>query len=275
MIEQVNDGKKPCIWMEAGVVDFKLCHHCFDCATCEFDRAMSAVAAQELSLREACELAAGHPARVLPLRERLRRRSFEELLEDQGECYTGLERPRITEVFGFKAPTSIYLHRGHTWVAMEACGRVRLGLDDFIQKVLGPADAIKLPAAGETWQRGKVGLTLVRKGKEAPVPAPLDGVVEVVNSKIRQRAALAHDDPYGEGWLCVVTPTNLQPDLEKLLFGRRNAAWIENETHKLLGMMESSAGATLNTGGTVIGDIFGTHPQLGWENLVREFLRTI
>ena len=275
MIEQVNDGKKPCIWMEAGVVDFKLCHHCFDCATCEFDRAMSAVAAQELSLREACELAAGHPARVLPLRERLRRRSFEELLEDQGECYTGLERPRITEVFGFKAPTSIYLNRSHTWVAMEACGRVRLGLDDFIQKVLGPADAIKLPAAGVTWQRGQVGLTLVRKGKEAPVPAPLDGVVEVVNSKIRQRAALAHDDPYGEGWLCVVTPTNLQPDLEKLLFGRRNAAWIENETHKLLGMMESSAGATLNTGGTVIGDIFGTHPQLGWENLVREFLRTI
>lgn len=199
MIEQVNDGKKPCIWMEAGVVDFKLCHHCFDCATCEFDRAMSAVAAQELSLRDACELAAGHPARVLPLRARLRQRSFEELLEDQGECYTGLERPRITEVFGFKAPTSIYLHRGHTWVAMEACGRVRLGLDDFIQKVLGPADAIKLPAAGETWQRGQIGLTLVRKGKEAPVPAPLDGVVEVVNSKIRQRAALAHDDPYGEG----------------------------------------------------------------------------
>ena len=47
MINEVSDGKKPCIWMEAGVVDFKLCNHCFDCATCEFDRAMTVVAAQE------------------------------------------------------------------------------------------------------------------------------------------------------------------------------------------------------------------------------------
>jgi glycine cleavage system H lipoate-binding protein len=148
-------------------------------------------------------------------------------------------------------------------------------LDDFIQKVLGPADAIRVPAPGEAFRRGRVGLTLVREGKEAPIPAPLDGVVEVVNAKVRQRAALAHDDPYGEGWLCVVTPTNLKPDLEKLLFGRRNAGWIENEAHKLLGMLASAAGATLHSGGTVIDDIFGNYTQLGWENLVREFLPTV
>jgi hypothetical protein len=76
------------------------------------------------------------------------------------------------------------------------------------------------------------------------------------------------------GWLCVVTPTNLKPDLEKLLFGQRNAAWIENESYKLLGMLESSVGVTLNSGGAVVADIYGDHPQLGWENLVREFLRT-
>lgn len=274
MIEHVSEGRKPCIWMEAGVVDFKLCHHCFDCDTCEFDRAMTAVAAQDLNLRDACELTMDQPARVLPLRERLRQRSFEQLLEDQSECYASLDRPQVRDVFGFKVPTSIYLHRGHAWVALETCGRVRIGLDDFSQKVFGPADEIRLPSPGEEFQRDHAALTLVRQGKKAPVLAPLDGVVEVVNPRVRQRAAQAHDDPYGEGWLCVVTPTNLKPDLENLLFGQRNAAWIENEAQRLLDMLESSVGVTLTSGGTVIADIYGLYPQLQWERLVQEFFRT-
>ena len=274
MIDEISDGKKPCIWMEAGVVDFKLCNHCFDCNTCEFDHVMTAVAAQDLALREACELTMDQPARILPLRERMRQRSFEQLLEDQSECYASLDRPQVREVYGFGVPTSLYLHQGHSWVALETCGRVRIGLDDFSQKVLGPADEMRLPAPGEEFQRDRVGLHLVRQGKEAAVLAPLDGVVEVVNPRVRQRPGLAHDDPYGEGWLCVVTPTNLKSDLEKLLFGQRNAAWIENEAHKLLGMLESAAGVTLPSGGIIIDDIYGHYPKLGWRRLVQEFLRT-
>jgi hypothetical protein len=115
---------------------------------------------------------------------------------------------------------------------------------------------------------------LVRQGKEAAVLAPLNGVVEVVNPRVRARADLAQDDPYGEGWLCVVTPYNLKTDLEKLLFGQRNVAWIESEAHKLLGMLESAAGVTLPSGGIIIDDVFGHYPQLGWRRLVQEFLRT-
>jgi len=274
MSEPDTPGKKPCIWMEAGVVDFKLCHHCFDCATCEFDRAMSAVAAQELTLRDACELAMGQPDRVLPLKEKMRRRSFEELLEDQSECYAIPDRPPLREVYGFRAPTSFYLYRGHSWVALEACGRARIGLDDFSWKVLGPADEIRLPAPGAELQRDRDCLRLVRQGQEAAILAPLNGVVEVVNPRVRQNPALAHDDPYGEGWLYVVSPANLKADLEKLLFGSRNAAWIENEAHKLLSMLESDAGATLPSGGIIIEDIYGHYPQLGWKRLVREFLRS-
>jgi len=30
----------PCVWMKAGVVNFKLCGHDYDCLNCSFDRAM-------------------------------------------------------------------------------------------------------------------------------------------------------------------------------------------------------------------------------------------
>ncbi len=273
-MEQVTTGKKPCIWMEAGVVDFKICHHCFDCATCEFDRAMTAAAAQELTLREACELTMDQPGSIFPLLDKMRQRSFEQLLEDQSECFASLDRPQVREVFGFAVPNAVFLHRGHTWAALETCGRVRIGMDDFSQKVLGPADEMDLPQPGQKLQRDQVGLYLGRRGKKAAVLSSLDGVVEVVNPRVRERPRLAHDDPYGEGWVLVVTPTNLKGDLEKMLFGRRNVAWIENEAHKLLGLLESSAGVTLPSGGTVLDDVYGHYPKLGWKRLVREFLRT-
>ena len=59
-----------------------------------------------------------------------------------------LDRPHVRDVFGFAVPNSLYLHQGHTWAALETCGRVRIGLDDFSQKVLGPADEMRLPSPG-------------------------------------------------------------------------------------------------------------------------------
>ncbi len=51
-------------------------------------------------------------------------------------------------------------------------------------------------------------------------------------------------------------------------------AWTNNEAHRLLSLLESSVGVTLPDGGTIVDDVFGHYPQLGWERLVREFLLT-
>ena len=36
----VPPGKKKCVWMEAGVVSYKLCDNNYDCSTCVYDQAM-------------------------------------------------------------------------------------------------------------------------------------------------------------------------------------------------------------------------------------------
>ncbi len=181
---------------------------------------------------------------------------------------------RLEEVFGIKVATSRYLHRGHTWVAMESGGRVRIGMDDFSQKLFGASDDIKLPLIGQEIRRDKVGLALARQGAKANVLAPVVGIIEEVNSKVAKRPGLTHDDPYGEGWMLLVAPTNLQPDLKNLVSGESSTAWIEEETARLLAMLEPSVGATLQAGGSLIDDVYGQCPELGWDRLVKEFLRS-
>ncbi len=285
-----------CIWMEAGVIDYKICNRDFDCANCEFDRAMTEAARRNLTLQRAKSGVPIPRGSLISWQERVRpqerpgrgRRSaadrragavppadsYERLLAEQTEILFTPEPPRTTEVFGFQVPVNSYLHKGHTWVQLEIGGRVRIGLDDFSQKVLGPPDEMRLPELGQAWRHNTVGLELIRGSNQAAVLAPVDGIVEVVNPRVRQTPGLAHDDPYGEGWLVVVSPTNLKPDLEQLLYGRRNVAWIENEAHKLLGMLSAAAGVTLPSGGAIIDDVYGHFPELGWQRLVREFLHT-
>jgi glycine cleavage system H lipoate-binding protein len=194
----------------------------------------------------------------------------------QQEVFTPPAHPQMVEVFGFRVPTSAYyLHRGHAWAVLESDSQVRVGLDDFSQKILGPADGLKLPESGKVYYQDHICTALVRQGHKAPFLAPVDGVVEAVNPKVRQNPRLLHDDPYGEGWLFLVKPNNLQRNLNNLLSGEMNTAWIDHEAHRLVNLMDTAVGVTLPDGGAIIDDVYGHYPELGWRPLVQEFLLPI
>ena len=242
MAEKVMESKKSCIWMDAGVIQFKLCDSDFDCLSCQFDRVMTESATQQLSRRQQAGKPAAHKVKAGPWENKMRQRfgerrkcqfmksnlchqcSFDELLEEQFDFFLAPEKPRVHEVFGIQVPISNFLHRGHTWVALEKAGRVRLGLDDFSQKVLGPATEIKLPRIGKQVKANEPFLALGRQGEKAKVLAPLDGIIEAVNPKLRERPEVAHDDPYGEGWFVRVKPTDWAGESAALATGEAAVA---------------------------------------------------
>ena len=157
-----------------------------------------------------------------------------------------ITRPQMREVFGFQVPSeNYYLHKGHAWVLPEGDDRVRVGLDDFSQKLLGPAEWVKLPEIGKAYYQDHLCMALFRQGHKASFEAPVDGVIEATNPKIDKNPRLMHDDPYGEGWLFVVKPTNLKRNLENLISGEDAVIWIEEETHRLLNLLDSRLGVTL------------------------------
>lgn len=181
-------------------------------------------------------------------------------------------QPKMTNVFGFQVPTEkYYLHQGHTWVMLEGDDRLRVGLDDFSQKLLGPAEWVKLPEVGKAYYQDHLCMSLFRQGHKASFEAPVDGVIEATNPKIAQNPSLIHDDPYGEGWLFVVKPVNLQRNLESLISGEDAVIWTEEESLRLLSLLDSRVGFALPDGGAIIDDVFGNFPELGWRPLVHGF----
>jgi glycine cleavage system H lipoate-binding protein len=197
------------------------------------------------------------------------------LKEDSTAIQPPSPGPEMAEAFGIKPPPSdYYLHHGHAWVALEDTGAVRVGLDDFSQKILGPADQLKLPDVGAVFYQDHICLAVVKKDQKASFEAPVDGMITEVNPKVRENPRLLHDDPYGEGWLFKVKPTNLQHNLANLSSGEKNTAWIGKEACRLVNLMDTTVGVTLPSGGAIIGDVYGHYPQLGWRRLVKEFFLT-
>ncbi|MBN2126060.1 MAG: glycine cleavage system protein H [Deltaproteobacteria bacterium] len=288
--------EQECIWMRAGIINFRLCDRDFDCYNCPFDENMKrAMGGKALHGKE--EKASPWMTQVS---ERYRvaqgpcihylsgRMASPGPCENNYECYRcpvqealearrpvrGMNRPKYTNVSGYRVADGYYYHMGHSWAQLTYEGNVRIGMDDFTSRVFGPADRIEIPPVGTTLRQGEVGWLLSRQGQEAPMQMPVSGTVIAVNDEVKKDPRIAHAEPYQEGWLFVLDPARLKPDLKGLYFGRESFRWMERESRDLLDLLGHDYDKLAATGGETVRDIVGSFPEADWERLVRSFLRT-
>ncbi len=277
----------PCIWMQAGVVEFKGCNNFYDCTSCKYDLGMQKKVdkGKQVSWQDAMRRRPGLD-RVCrhSLTNRIAKRAcaydymcstcdFDQFFEEVWSPKTGNMPHEVQAIKGFEIPMGHYFHNGHTWARIESGGYIRIGLDDFALKILGKADALDLPLMGKELDHGKVGWGLKRKENLADILSPVDGVIVEVNSKTRDNPELANMEPYGEGWLFVVRNPDIKGTLKKLMPDTESMNWMNQEVSRLESMIEKVAGPLAADGGYLGQDIYGNLPELGWKNLTSSFLK--
>ena len=93
----------------------------------------------------------------------------------------------------------------HEWALVED-GRVRVGITDYAQDALGDVVFVQLPEVGATVGAGE-SLGEVESTKSvSDVYAPVSGLVVEVNAELADAPNRLNEDPYGEGWICVIEP---------------------------------------------------------------------
>jgi len=185
------------------------------------------------------------------------------------------DKPEYKNVSGYKMIEDYHYYFGHSWVNIENFRRVRIGIDDFISKIMGRVDDINLPPVGAVMKRAEIGCILARKDKKAPMQSPMSGTVYEVNDKVKKNPELIHNDPYHEGWLYILDSENLKPELAGLYFGRECFQWMEKECQNLYKLMGPRYEQLSATGGELVDDIFGEFPEISWNLLLRTFFHTV
>jgi glycine cleavage system H lipoate-binding protein len=274
--------------MQAGVVEFKNCNNFCDCTTCKYDLGMKRKVERkkQISWQDAmrkrpdldriCRHSLTHriEKRACAYDYECSRCDFDQLFEEVWNTRTKNMPGDLQAVKGFQLPLGYYFHPGHTWARIESGGNIRIGLDDFALKLLGAPDALDLPLMGKELDKDSVGWGLRRKENRADVLSPVAGVIVEVNAKARENPGTANREPYGDGWLFVVRTSNIKASVKDLMDDAHSLEWMNGEVSRLEDMIEEVAGPLAADGGYLSHDIYGSLPDLGWENLTQRFLRT-
>lgn len=175
-------------------------------------------------------------------------------------------------VGGFKVPAHLSYHPGHAWAMKETRQVVRIGLDDFSARLVGQIDLVDLPARGRWLRQGERGWTLGRGSHRFEMLSPIEGEVVDVNPAVLDNPSLAHQDPYGVGWLLAVNAPAVDGNLKNLLHGRLAQRWMEETVAELHTRISPGSEARLQDGGHAIGDVLSLVPEFQWEKFVQEML---
>ena len=98
----------------------------------------------------------------------------------------------------------------HEWVRSpgEADGSVRIGITDYAQDALGDIVYVSLPEVGTDLEEGAAVGELESTKSVSDVYAPLAGSVVARNEALDATPELVNSDPYGEGWLFEIVPSD-------------------------------------------------------------------
>ncbi|MAT63948.1 MAG: glycine cleavage system protein H [Dehalococcoidia bacterium] len=113
-------------------------------------------------------------------------------------------------------PDNLMYSEDHQWVRMEDDGLIRVGITDYAQDALGEVVFVDLPEIDLLVEKGGT-LGEVESSKSvSEISAPLTGRVSEVNDDLELNPGKINDDPYGDGWLCLISGDQSDPISELL-----------------------------------------------------------
>ena len=118
--------------------------------------------------------------------------------------------------FIFKVKKGLLYGENDAWVRTQG-DRSLIGITDFLQRRGGDVVFVELPQKGKTVRRGDEISSLETIKAIVTVTSPLNGIIAEVNSALSDKPELINEDPYSDGWLAVVSPSNFDEDRQYLM----------------------------------------------------------
>lgn len=104
-------------------------------------------------------------------------------------------------------PEELRYTSDHEWVRVEG-DRVRIGITDYAQDALGDVVFVQLPERGAKVEAGGSFSEVESTKSVSDIYAPVAGTVVEVNAELADAPQRLNEDPYGEGWICVIEPSD-------------------------------------------------------------------
>lgn len=178
-----------------------------------------------------------------------------------------------------KIPKGIFYSRNHTWTFLEKSGLAEVGLDDFLAHLVGNVKLNFLKNEGEQIRKGDLLTEIVSAGKILRVYSPISGNITDVNRKLAFGSEQIENNPYKDGWLFVMQPSNWETESGACLIGDKAGSWFDNEIARLKDFLATNlaknspeASVVFQEGGELRDNLLAEMPPEVWNDFQEEFL---
>ena len=97
--------------------------------------------------------------------------------------------------------------KDHEWANFKD-NEVVIGITDYAQSQLGDVIFIEFPEVGVELTLGDVFGEVEAVKAVSELYAPISGTITAVNEELEDSPDIVNSDPYGNGWLIKVSPSN-------------------------------------------------------------------
>lgn len=111
--------------------------------------------------------------------------------------------PQRASVPDMDVPADLRYSSDHEWARIEG-DRVHIGITDFAQDALGDVVYLEVPEVGQVVAAGDRISEVESTKSVSDIFAPVAGVVVEANAALGDNPERLNEDPYGEGWICVI-----------------------------------------------------------------------
>ena len=118
--------------------------------------------------------------------------------------------------FTFKVPTDRKFSTSGVW-ALAVGERVRIGLSDYLQQSSGDIAFADVKKVGTLLAVEEEAAEIETIKVTISILSPLAGRIAQVNPLMQFTPEIINQDPYSEGWLCEIEPSDWENDQGNLL----------------------------------------------------------
>ncbi|MEW6195292.1 MAG: response regulator [Bacteroidota bacterium] len=137
----------------------------------------------------------------------------------------------------FAIPGGVFISEGHCWAAVSQDGTVKIGIDDFANKIIGKIDNINFPNLGMVVLKGQPLFTIKQGTKSVQFNSPISGQVKAINHELIDEIELLEFSTYDKNWICVVDAEKLETELQQLKIGKSAVTFYQEEIDRYVNLM--------------------------------------
>lgn len=187
----IPDTESHCVWMDAGLVNYKLCDKNFECELCPFDRVMRT---QHHPFAERAVIQSDTAA-VHAVPHDVSEKVFEDVIQ---HLLAPLKKVSL--------PDDRLYFSNHSWLQKMDDGRFRLGINAYLAHFLQPVMAAVVVNTPSHIDRESPFAWFIRDDQTFTIHSSVAGMVTETNSTLTGKPSLITNDPYDRGWLVTIAP---------------------------------------------------------------------